>query len=352
MGLGIAGMGIGQFETMAAPADNLPADESIRLVSNENPYGPSPAVKKAMANHMGWSNRYNRQLIDTLRTALAQKNKVSPDHILTSAGSTEILDIAARVAILKKGSTVSPSPSFNYWTGIAELFGIERIIVPLTSDKKIDLPAVLRAIQPNTSVVYICNPNNPTGTLQAREDLVDFVTEASKKAIVLVDEAYIDFTEERSLCDLVVQNKNLVIARTFSKIYGLAGARAGYAIAHPDTIQLLRSVQPWPNSGISVVSAAAAMAALKDESFVKMVYSRIQQSRKYTIEQMERIGIPCIPSHTNFVYFSLQQYPKDFFEQLKRNNIIGTGIWEEEGKWSRITIGTQPEMEKLIRAIA
>ncbi|MBX3252495.1 MAG: histidinol-phosphate aminotransferase family protein [Chitinophagaceae bacterium] len=353
LGLGAAGIGVGRLETIAAPFSDFPADdEPVRLVANENPYGPSPLAKKAMADHIALSNRYTRNITEALRAALAKKNNVSADNILTSAGSTEILDIAARVAVLKKGSTVSPSPSFNYWTSIAEKFGIERILVPLTADKKIDLPAVLSAIQPNTGVVYICNPNNPTGTLCSRKELVEFVTEASKKALILVDEAYIDFTEEQSLCDLVQGNKNLVIARTFSKIYGLAGARAGYAIAHPDTIQLFAGMQPWPNGSISVVSAAAAIASLGDEQFTKMVYSRIRHSKKYAIEQMERMGIRCIPSYTNFIYFSLAQYKKDYFKQLTLNNITGTGIWEEDGKWSRITVGTQHEMEKFIRAIA
>ncbi|MGN6435661.1 MAG: histidinol-phosphate transaminase [Agriterribacter sp.] len=353
MGLGVAGIGIGSLEAVAAPIYDLPADDKpIRLVSNENPYGPSSLVRKAMADHIALSNRYNRDLTGTLRTALAAKHGVTADNILTSAGSTEILDIAARIAVLKKGSTVSPSPSFNYWTAITEQFGIERIIVPLTAEKKIDLPAILKAIKPNTGIVYICNPNNPTGTLCSRNDLVEFVTEATKKTMVLLDEAYLDFTEEQSLCNLVQENKNLVIARTFSKIYGLAGARAGYAIAHPDTIQLFAGVQPWPNGSMSVVSAAAAIAALQDQQFVKMVYSRIQHSRSYAIQQMERLGITCIPSHTNFIYFSLKDYKKDFFEQLKANNIIGTGIWEEEGKWSRITVGTQTEMEKFIKAVS
>ena len=187
--------------------------------------------------------------------------------------------------------------------------------------------------------------------MRPRKDLAEFVAEASKKAMVLLDEAYIDFTEEESLCNLVRDNKNLVIAKTFSKIYGLAGARAGYAIAHPETIELFASMQPWPNGSISVVATAAAIASLQDESFVKSVYNRIQHSRNYTIEQLERVGIHCIPSYTNFIYFSLERYVKDFFEQLKKHNILGTGIWEEEGKWSRITVGTQAEMEKFIKAI-
>lgn len=353
MGLGVAGLGLGNLETVAAPIYDLPADDKpIRLDSNENPYGPSPMIRKAMADHIAMSNRYNRNLTLELRTALAAKHDVTADNILTSAGSTEILDIAARIAVLKKGSTVSPSPSFNRWTLIAEQFGIERILVPLTAEKKIDLPAVLKAIKPNTGIVYICNPNNPTGTLCSRSELVDFVAEASKKTLVLLDEAYIDFTEEQSLCNLVMENKNLVIAKTFSKIYGLAGARAGYAIAHPDTINLFASVQPWPNGSMSVVSAAAAIAALHDQQFVKSVYTRIQHSKKYAIENMERLGIKCISSHTNFIYFSLEHYKKDFFEQLKTNNILGTVIWEEEGKWSRITVGTQAEMEKFIKAIS
>lgn len=122
-------------------------------------------------------------------------------------------------------------------------------------------------------------------------------------------------------------------------------------MANPDTIELLSRMQSWPNGGISVVSAAAALASLKDEAFVKQTYTLNQEARSFTIEQMELLHIPCIPSHTNFIYFSLVNHQQDFFAQLKQHNILGTDIYEKQGKWSRITVGTISEMQKLINAI-
>ena len=355
IGLALTGVSIAPLENIAGTFSELSADKSnnkpIRLVANENPYGPSLLARKAMAESIIFSNRYNGEQLSTLVSRVAQKNKVKPENILMSAGSTEILDMMARLAALKKGNIVVPSPTFDHFTGAAQHIELTKITVPLTADKKIDLQAVRRAITPDTSLIYICNPNNPTGTICQRDTLVQFVKEASQKAMILLDEAYLDFTEEQSLSELVLQNKNLVIAKTFSKIYGLAGARAGYAVAHAKTIEAISKLQSWPNGSISVVSTAAALASLQDAAFVKEVYTKIHQSRKYTIEKMEKMGIPCIPSNTNFIYFSLVNYTKDFFKQLKQHNIIGTRIYEEDGKWSRITVGTQAEMEKFIAAI-
>jgi histidinol-phosphate aminotransferase len=356
VGLATAGIGASSLETIAAPGnpfwDNTIDDKPVRLVANENPYGPSPLARKAMADHISISNRYNGELTGVLVAALAKKHQVTAGNILVGAGSTEILDIIARFSASQKGSFVIAQPTYDYWTYVVEKSGFRKIGVPLAADKKNDLQAMLSAVQPDTNLIYLCNPNNPTGTVCDRDILVTFVKEATKKAIVLVDEAYIDFTEQQSLCDLVPYNKNLVIAKTFSKIYGLAGARTGYAIAHKDTIEQLALMVSWPAGSLSVVSAAAAIASLGDEKFVKENYNLNQLTRKYTIEQLERLRLTCIPSNTNFVYFSLDNYKKDYFALLKQNNIIGTRIYEEQGKWTRITVGTMKEMKKFISAVA
>ena len=150
----------------------------------------------------------------------------------------------------------------------------------------------------------------------------------------------------------MTENKNLIVVKTFSKIYGLAGARIGYAIAHPDTISYLgNNLQTWANGSVSVVSRAGAIASLADINFVNQCYAKNEEARKYTIQKLEQINISCIPTHTNFIYFSLANYKKDFFALLKSNNIEGTNIYEQDGKWTRITVGTMPEMQKFIAAI-
>ncbi len=355
MSLGAIGISASRLQSFASPTPvflkHSTADAPIKLSSNENPYGPSPLARIAISDKMLLSNRYNWELTAELISSIANKHHVTFDNILMGAGSTEILDLVARFAALKGGSFMVAEPTFSYWTVTAQKLGLKKVSVPLTKDKRHHLPNMLEAITPDTNLIYICNPNNPTGTICEREELVTFIKEASKKALVLVDEAYIDFTEQPSLCDLVVDNKNLVIAKTFSKIYGLAGARVGYAVGHTATLEQLSQLQTWPNGSISVISTAAALASFKDEQFVKETYSLNQKVRNYTIEQLERLGITCIASNSNFIYFSLANYKKDFFEQLKKNKIIGTKIYEEQGQWSRITVGTMYEMEKFINAV-
>lgn len=354
--LGAVGLGFCQFETFA----NIPAEDSvfeypeqspILLRSNENPYGPSPLARTAIAKNSNISNRYGWQLSSDLISLLAKKNNVADANILLGAGSTEILDLVLQYAALSKGNFILAETTYNYWTFPSEKSGLKKITVPLTSDKKHDLTAMLAAIDSDTKMIYICNPNNPTGTICDREKLVSFIKEASKKAIVFIDEAYIDFTKEQSLSDLVIENKNLIITKTFSKMYGLAGARVGYAVAAASTIEEISILKSSPNLSVSALSTVAAIASLNDNKFIEQVYTLNEEVKKYTIEQLTKLGLTCIPSHSNFIYFSLENYKKDYFKQLENHNIEGTKIYEENGKWTRITIGTMKEMQQFIEAV-
>lgn len=352
-GLAVAGLGLMPLEGFAIPAIHIREsdNEKILLRSNENPYGPSQLARTAMATAVNKSNRYGWALTSELITAIAEKHSLTKDNVLLGAGSTEILDIAVRFAAMNKGSFVIAGTTYDYWTDTAEALGVKKITVPLTASKRHDLKAMLKAIGPDTRLVYICNPNNPTGTICDTAELETFVKEASKKAIILLDEAYIDFTKQPSLSHLVTQQENVIIAKTFSKVYGLAGARIGYALANTATIENMSRMQA-SNSGISVVSATGAITSLKDDDFVKETVSLNEAAKKYTMQQLESLGMRCIPSNTNFIYFSLAGYNKDFFAQLEKNNILGTRIYEEEGRWTRITIGTMQEMQKFIKAIS
>jgi len=353
--IGIVGLGIIQFERFAIPTkEDIIEEENvglIRLRSNENPYGPSALARNAMRDSINGSNRYNWELLDELIGKIAQKHHLTDQSILLGAGSSEILNLVALYYSKQSGNLIIAETTFDYWTVTAENAGLKKISIPLTADKKHNLSAMLNAIDADTRLVYICNPNNPTGTLCESEALLNFINEATKRTKVLVDEAYLDFTDQPSLANLVTENKNLIIARTFSKIYGLAGARIGYAIAHPETITEMNQLHFSASGSVSIPSAAAALASLKDDKFVADTISLNAEARKYTIEQLENLKIRCIPSHTNFVYFSLENYNKDFFEQLKKNTILGTKIYEEKGKWSRITIGTMEEMKEFIKAL-
>lgn len=355
IGLGTIGIGLCQFEAFTNTTEEyiLPAldNSPISLRSNENPYGPSPLARIAMTKSVNSSNRYGWKLSSELISLIAKKNNILDNNILLGAGSTEILDLVLQYTALKKGNFIMAETTFDYWTAPSEKLGLKKITVPLTEDKKHDLTAMLKAIDSDTKMVYVCNPNNPTGTICNREELVSFIKEATKKTIVFVDEAYIDFTKEQSLSDLVIENKNLIITKTFSKMYGLAGARIGYAIAHSATIEELSNVKSSSNMSVSVVSTTGAIASLNDEDFVKQVHTLNEEVKKYTIGQLTQLNLTCIPSYSNFIYFSLNNYKKDFFKQLEDHNITGTKIYEENGKWTRITIGTMKEMQQFIEAI-
>jgi histidinol-phosphate aminotransferase len=353
---GLAALGLSLAPLQGFAFDNdapgVAGDVPLRLSSNENPYGPPMASCTAMAAAVNGSNRYGWAQTATLAAAIAKKHGLEADNVLMSPGSMEMLDIAGRLAAKAKGSIVIADNTFSYWTRAAVQLGAETIEVPLTAAKKVDLGAMLKAMRADTKLVYICNPNNPTGTVLKTQELIGFIKEASKKAIVLVDEAYIEFTDEVSMVALVKENKNVIVTRTFSKIYGLAGVRIGYAMAHADTIAEMDKMQAYVLGGVSGVSGAGALAALDDVSFVTKTRTLNEAAKKYTISEMEKLGISCIPSSTNFLYFSLVNYKKDFFKLLESNNIEGTAIFEEDGKWSRITIGTMEDMQRLIRVIS
>lgn len=358
IGLGVAGVGLASIKSYASPVtaegifDNLTNhDDWVFLRSNENPYGPSPLARGVFAANSAISNRYNWEVATRLISDLAKKNAVNDDNILLGAGSTEILDLIAKWVSLNKGNYVMADPSYDYWTATLDLLGLTKRKIPVTTDKKIDLSAMLAAVNQDTRLVYICNPNNPTGTICERGALVEFVSKIPQNTIILIDEAYLEFTEQQSLSDRINDHKNVIIVKTFSKIYGLAGARIGYAIADKTVIAHLEDLQSNTNNSVSVVSKLAAIASLQDEKFVSGCYSLNENARQYTISELQKLNCLCIRSHTNFIYFSLANYPKDYFRQLENNHIQGGRIYEEQGQWTRITVGTMAEMKKFIDAI-
>jgi histidinol-phosphate aminotransferase len=228
---------------------------------------------------------------------------------------------------------------------------LELIKVPLTADKKHDLQRMKEKVTAKTKLVYVCNPNNPTGTVLPTNELRAFIYDVSRDSLVLLDEAYTEYSDEPSLAAMVKDNPNLVIAKTFSKIYGLAGARVGYALAHPSMIAQLTELQPWANAGPSAVSLAGALATLDDESFLKMSKAKNKECRDHISNVFTTLGVKYIPSHTNFMYYSLANQKSDLLAALAENNIRGGRITEENGKWSRISIGTKDDMDRFASVV-
>jgi histidinol-phosphate aminotransferase len=323
----------------------------ILLNGNENAYGPSAAARKAMTEAVGTSNRYPDYQVSTLKKQVAEFWNVGMENILFGAGSSEFLGLVSLLVSSNKGTIITAEPSYKVWNGQAESFGLGFKRIPVATDKTLDLAGMMSAIDADTKMMYVCNPNNPVGTYAEDHLLRNFVNECSKKCMVLIDEAYIEFADLPSLKDLAVNNPNIVVAKTFSKIYGLAGARIGYVIAHPGTIKKLAAFQPWPDANISAVTVAAASAALKDQAFVKDCKEKIAQARELCYKTFKELSLEYIPSHTNFILFNIDKIGSDFSQKMQAKNIFVQYRDHFGGKWCRVSMGTIDEMKTFCTAL-
>ncbi|WP_394767780.1 pyridoxal phosphate-dependent aminotransferase [Ferruginibacter sp.] len=328
-----------------------PLKGTILLNSNENPYGPSPMARKAMLQHYLTSNRYPDDYILLLKKKIANHCNVSPENILLGAGSSEIIGLSCLLVSQKKKKVITTEPGYKVWNGQAASFGLEFERIPLTNERIVDLQAIQSAVNDETAMVYICNPNNPTGTFTPVNKLSNFATEVSKKTIVFIDEAYTEYANLESLAAQAITNPNIVVAKTFSKVYGLAGARIGYAIAHPDTIAKLANLQPWSDGGVSLVSAAAAMASLDDTNYVKDILEKTVQARTMCTVTFKQLSLDYIPSHTNFILFNIDGIKKDCIKEMEVRNIYVQSRNHFNGKWCRVSMGTLVEMKTFCEAL-
>ena len=354
--LGSAALTLSPLEFLANETPNFNelknSNETIRLCFNENPFGTSPKALEAMQKSLSLSSRYDFKLADVLCEKIAGNNNVKKENILVSAGSSFLLELITKYVSLDKGHIIIPDPSFTIFAPIAEFLGMSKSVIPLNDKKKIDLVKMKSSIQKDTKLIYICNPNNPTGDLLSRAEIENFIKSIPDNIIILVDEAYIEFTTQKSLSDLVDVYKNLIVTRTFSKLYGFAGARLGYAIGHPKMIENMKKLQSWSGAEISVVTMAGAIAAMDDQEFITKVLDNNKKVKDFTISEFNIRGIKTIPSSANFVYFSLENYKSDYFKKLKEAKILGGKTYEEKGKWTRISLGTIEEMRKYFDVIS
>ena len=354
--LGSAALTLSPLEFLANETPNFNelknSNETIRLCFNENPFGTSPKALEAMQKSLSLSSRYDFKLADVLCEKIAGNNNVKKENILVSAGSSFLLELITKYVSLDKGHIIIPDPSFTIFAPIAEFLGMSKSVIELNDKKKIDLEKMKNSIQKDTKLIYICNPNNPTGDLLSRAEIENFIKSIPDNIIILVDEAYIEFTTQKSLSDLVDVYKNLIVTRTFSKLYGFAGARLGYAIGHPKMIENMKKLQSWSGAEISVVTMAGAIAAMDDQEFITKVLDNNKKVKDFTISEFNIRGIKTIPSSANFVYFSLENYKSDYFKKLKEAKILGGKTYEEKGKWTRISLGTIEEMRKYFDVIS
>lgn len=323
----------------------------IKLSSNENPHGPSPKARKAMMEAVSISNRYPWEATTVLREKIAGMYGLTKDHVTMGAGSSELLGVVSLMAALRKGTAIAPDPTFRLWMPGARNVGLPVQLVPVTDKKDTDLQQIQDKVSADTRMVYLCNPGNPTSNVIPAGDLETFIRKVAPRCLILLDEAYTEFSDEPSMAKLVNEFPNLVIAKTFSKIYGMAGARAGFVLAQPKLIQEMNQLQPWPNAGTSAVSLAGAVASLDDQEFVQFCKKENRKAKEVFYAALEKAGMPYISSHTSFVYFNTEPFGADVRELLDKNNIIGCRTFEEGSKWRRLSVGTVDEMKKVAEVL-
>lgn len=329
----------------------------INLGSNENPYGISAKAKQAILDLMGETNRYpfNVPALQSAKKTLGNYYKVGEDQVLITAGSGEGLAMLARH--FNKGNIIAADITFGVLPNTAKKTGTKVIEVPLTKDKVHDLLAMMKAISNETQLVYICNPANPTATIVDANALKSFCEEASKKTVVLIDEAYNEFldnADSQTMIPLIEKNPNILVIKTFSKIHAMAGLRIGFIIGHSTVIKKLQPDYFQSSQlAVSVLSLHAAMTSLDDEAHKTMSKQKNEAARSYTINELKKLGVDVIPSFTNFIFFPIKKYKGNYSaDMLDKHKIILRSNQYADGQWARVSIGTMDEMKKYIEIAA
>ena len=346
-------------DLMAAPASQAEMEfdvfksglKLIRLGSNENPYGPSQKAREAIKASISEGNRYAFEGIDEFRQLIATKEGVTPDHILLGAGSGEMLALTGMGTGLEGGSILSAWPVFPMMMTFAETFKARWDKVNLDQNLVHDLEGMASAVKADTKVIFMVNPNNPTGTLLDPGKYKSFCQEMSKKAIVYSDEAYIEFLEpaqQNSMVELVRQGHNVIVSKTFSKVYGLAGLRIGYVVAKPDLIKKLEKYQP--GTILNQAALAAAKASLGDEEFMAYTRKMNNAARNFFTQYLEQKKWFCGKPMGNVVLFPAPKDGKTILEQTQLRG-FQIRVWDYLGKeWCRVSIGTMEEMKLFVKA--
>ena len=352
-GLGLSLKGI--TEDACMPRTWVPDAGIINLGANENPYGMSPLAKKAIHDLVDGANRYsfNIPAVQTLGTDLAKHWGVDEKQVIVTPGSGEALNLLARY--YTKGNIVTAKPTFMILPRTAKELGTKVIEVPLNFDKVHDLDAMKAAITPETSAVYICNPANPTSTVLEPAKLRAFVQEVSQRTMVIVDEAYMELLDapyNESLIPFTRDNKNLIILKTFSKIYAMAGMRVGYVIAHPDTTNALLDANFGQSSFcVSVLGLTAAIASLKNTDHALSTKKQIIEARDWTSLQLKSMGYRVIPSYTNFIYYGVPNFKGDFAKHMLDRKILMRSDSTIDGNWARVSVGRMDEMKAFVEVM-
>ena len=311
----------------------LPAAGPIQLNANENPFSTSVNMQKVLTDNFDLACRYPFRVLSGLVEKIAEKEGVTKDHVVITGGSTEGLKATGLLYGMDGGEIIAADPTFQSLLTYAETFGAYVHRVRVNDRMEHDLEAMSRRVTSKTRLIFICNPNNPTGTLLDKDTLRDFISSHDGQAVIFSDEAYYDFITEPdypSMVEFVKEGRNVIVSKTFSKVYGLAGLRIGYLIARPDIASRLKSAVM---ANTNVLAIAGAQGALEDEA------------KQYIYKTLGDMGLEYIPSHTNFVFFKTGRPIQELMEDMLKENVLVGRPFPPMLDWCRISTGTMKEME-------
>jgi histidinol-phosphate aminotransferase len=322
----------------------------VRLSANENPYGPSSKALEAITESFGLACRYPDEHNNVLIDKVAKLNNVDHDHILLGDGSGEILKLCAETFTgPQNGKLVAADPTFEAILNNASANGAEVVKIPLTSSFAHDLPKMGAAAK--GGLIYVCNPNNPTASITPKNEIREFIAKTPPETMILVDEAYFHYADSpdyESVIPLVKEHPNLIVSRTFSKIYGMAGLRCGYCVAQKETVERMRRNQMWDS--VNCMALAAATASLDDPDHVPNGQRLNREAKAFVTSELDKMGYKQIPSQANFIMFDCKRPVVPIIKAMKERNVHVGRLFPALPNHMRLTIGKKSEMETFLSA--
>lgn len=349
----LAGAALGALRPPSARAQALPAvaPGSARLSANENPYGPGPAAREALQQAIaeGWKYAFGEEL--ALKKLIAEREGLTPAYVILGDGSSEILHIAGVIYGAAGAEVMHATPTFAMVADYARELGATAVTVPLDGGLAHDLEAMAARISRQTRLIYLCNPNNPTGTLVPGPKVRDFIASVPKDIAVFVDEAYLDLSEDLAAHTAVPRVRagdNVIVARTFSKLHGLAGLRIGYGLARPDIIQRMERLKL---PVMSTLGLRAAIASYQDTGFQTESRRRIAEGVAITVRALEDCKLRYAPTRGNFVFFDTGRPAGQFLTAMRERGFSLGRPFPPYDTWCRVSIGRVEQMQDFARAL-
>ncbi|MFD2672909.1 histidinol-phosphate transaminase [Marinicrinis sediminis] len=323
-----------------------------KLASNENPFGCSPLAKKAMLDEIEQASLYPDGGSVQLRETLAAHLGVDENQLIFGAGSDEVILMLARAFLVSGDETIMADRTFPQYKHNAEIENAVCVEVPLLNGKH-DLDAMLEKITSKTKIIWVCNPNNPTGTIVTHREMTAFMAKVPKDILVVLDEAYCEYNDGEEYPDgiqLLKEHVNLLLLRTFSKIYGLASLRIGYGIGHPEVVHTINQVREPFNT--TRMAQAAAKAAIQDQAFIETCKQHNRQGIAYLTQEVKRLGLDSFPAYGNFMMIHVNRPAQDVFQALlQKGYIVRSGASLGFPASIRVTIGSQEQNEGFVQAL-